>query len=183
MKINSTSLFDVLVVETNKYEDTRGSFQRLFCQYELADILGARKITQINQSVTRQKGAIRGLHFQYPPHAEMKLVRCLKGKIFDVAVDLRKDSRTFLKWHSEILTPENNKMMVIPEGFAHGFQTLECETEVLYLHTAEYQAEFEGGVLFDDPKLNIQWPMTCANISGRDKQHQLIDAHFTGLDV
>jgi len=183
MEINSTPLCDVLVAEMNKHEDVRGSFRRLFCQHELADILDARKIIQINQSVTIQKGSIRGLHFQYPPYAEMKLVRCLKGSIFDVVVDLRKGSETFLQWHSEILTPENNKMIVIPEGFAHGFQSLESESEVLYLHTAEYQAEFEGGFLFDDPKLNIQWPVACADISNRDRQHSLIDSHFMGLDV
>ncbi|NOR68610.1 MAG: dTDP-4-dehydrorhamnose 3,5-epimerase, partial [Methylomarinum sp.] len=134
-------------------------------------------------SVTISKGAIRGLHFQYPPYTEMKIVRCLKGKIFDVAVDLRKDSSTLLKWHSEILTPDNNKMMVIPEGFAHGFQSLESESEVLYLHTAEYQAEFEGGVLFNDPKLNIQWPIEYTDISDRDRNHPLIDEYFTGLVV
>lgn len=181
MEINSTPLCDVLVVETNKHEDTRGSFMRLFCQQALTEILNGRNIIQINKSVTIQKGSIRGLHFQYPPHAEIKFVRCLKGAIFDVAVDLRKRSRTFLQWHSEILTPENNKMMVIPEGFAHGFQTLDHDSEVLYLHTAEYQTEFEGGVLFDDPKLNIQWPMVCTYISNRDRHHSLIDVHFTGL--
>ena len=183
MEINSTPLCDVLVIETNKLEDTRGSFMRLFCQQALTDILADRNIIQINKSVTTQKGAIRGLHFQYPPHAEIKFVRCLKGAIFDVAVDLRKDSRTFLQWHSEILTPENNKMMAIPEGFAHGFQTLDHDSEVLYLHTAEYQTEFEGGVLFDDPQLNIQWPMVCIDISNRDRQHSLLDAHFTGLSA
>jgi len=183
MDINLTAIPGVLVIETNTHEDVRGSFMRLFCQQELSGILCARSIIQINKSVTIQKGTIRGLHFQYSPYAEMKLVRCLKGKIFDVAVDLRKDSRTFLQWHSEILTPENNKMMAIPEGFAHGFQTLDHDSEVLYLHTAEYQTEFEGGVLFDDPQLNIQWPMVCIDISNRDRQHSLLDAHFTGLSA
>ena len=183
MEINLTAIPDILVVETNMHKDIRGSFMRLFCQQELSGILGARSIIQINKSVTIQKGAIRGLHFQYPPYAEMKLVRCLKGKIFDVAVDLRQKSKTFLQWHVEILTPSNNKMLVIPEGFAHGFQALESESEVLYLHTAKYQAESEGGVLFNDPKLNIQWPIEYTDVSDRDKNHPLIDEHFMGLNV
>jgi len=183
MYIKQTAIPDVLIVETKKHEDGRGSFMRLFCQQELSTILGDREIVQINKSVTISKGAIRGMHFQYPPYAEMKLVRCLKGKIFDVAVDLRKGSLTFLQWYSEILTPENNKMMVVPEGFAHGFQSLECETEVLYLHTAEYHPESEAGVLFGDPRLNIQWPIDCTDVSNRDKKHPLLDEMFVGLKV
>lgn len=183
MKITRTPLVDVLIVETNKHQDARGSFMRLFCQSELSNILGARRIIQINQSVTEKKGTVRGLHFQYPPYTEMKLVRCLKGKIFDVAVDLRKGSKTFLQWHSEILTPDNNKMMIIPEGFAHGFQALENESEILYLHTAAYQAEFEGGVLFNDLKLDIQWPIEYTDISDKDRNHPIIDERFMGLNV
>lgn len=183
MDIKLTAIPDVLVVEMKKHEDERGSFMRLFCQQELSTVLGARKIVQINKSVTISKGAIRGLHFQCPPYAEMKLVRCLKGQVFDVAVDLRQKSKTFLQWHSEILTPGNNKMLLIPEGFAHGFQSLECGTEVLYLHTAEYHPESEAGVLFDDPKLNIQWPIDVTDVSDRDKNHPLIDEHFMGLYV
>lgn len=183
MKINLTPIADVLVTESSKYKDSRGSFMRLFCLHELFDVLGERKVVQINQSITVKEGAIRGLHFQYPPYAEMKLVRCLNGKILDVAVDLRKGSKTFLQWHSELLSPENNKMMVIPEGFAHGFQSLEDESEILYLHTQAYQTEFEGGFLFNDPKLNIQWPKECTDISERDTKHPLIDEHFVGLMV
>lgn len=183
MKIEQTSLPGLWVVESKKFEDARGSFMRLFCMDELSSILGDRQIVQVNRSVTVQKGSIRGLHYQTQPYAEMKLVRCLTGKVFDVAVDLRKGSKTFLQWHAEILTPENNKMMVIPEGFAHGFQTLENESEILYLHTQAYQAEFEGGVLFNDPELNIQWPLVKTNVSERDSKHPLIDDDFTGLDV
>jgi dTDP-4-dehydrorhamnose 3,5-epimerase len=114
--------------------DERGFFTRLFCHNELGELIGARQIVQINQSSTRTVGAVRGLHYQHGPSAEMKLVRCIKGKVWDVAVDLRAGSPTFLYWHAEELSAENAHMMVIPEGFAHGFQVLEEDSELLYLH-------------------------------------------------
>src|SRR5207237_2682794 len=123
-----------------------------FCAVELADILGSRNIVQINLSSTRQAGAVRGLHFQRSPHAEMKLIRCLRGSVWDVAVDLRRGSPTFLKWHAEELDSNNARMMVVPEGCAHGFQTLVGDCELLYLHTASYALESEAGVAWDDSR-------------------------------
>ncbi|MDM8546566.1 dTDP-4-dehydrorhamnose 3,5-epimerase [Candidatus Venteria ishoeyi] len=181
MKIIATPLDDVFVVESERFSDQRGSFARFFCTQELASVLGLRHIKQINHSITLQQGTIRGMHFQYPPHAEMKMVRCIKGEVFDVAVDLRTDSKNFLHWHGEILNPENNKMMLIPEGFAHGFQTLSTDTELLYLHTAAYAPQYEGGIAFDDPALNISWPLALTDCSERDRQHKRIDNQFTGI--
>ena len=128
-------------------------------------------------------GAVRGLHFQHPPHAEMKLVRCLKGKVWDVAVDLRAGSSTFMQWHAEEMSPKNSRMLVIPEGCAHGFQVLEKNSELLYLHTSFYAPGFEGGVLFSDPRLNISWPLPVTDLSERDRHHPLIAPDFMGLIV
>lgn len=144
VKVLDTPIPDLMVVETTPHVDARGAFARLYCEQELAELIGARRIVQINHSRTAAVGAIRGMHFQHPPHAEMKLVRCLKGCVWDVAVDLRRNSPTFLRWHAEELTPANARMMVIPEGFAHGFQVMEAESELLYLHTALYTPGAEG---------------------------------------
>lgn len=181
MKILTTPISGVLTVENTKFSDHRGSFSRLFCNLELGSILEERQIVQINHSVTSQPGSIRGMHFQVPPYAEMKLIRCIKGKIFDVAVDLRKGSKTFLKWYAQILTPENNMMFVIPEGCAHGFQTLKAGSELIYIHTAHYEPDYEGGVLFDDPFLNIKWPLEYTDISKRDREHPRIGNNFSGI--
>jgi dTDP-4-dehydrorhamnose 3,5-epimerase len=123
------------------------------------------------------------MHFQYPPHAEMKLVRCLKGRVWDVAVDLRYRSPTFLQWHAEELTPNSGRMMVIPEGFAHGFQVLEPDSELLYLHTAPYTPSAEGGLRHNDPKLGIHWPLHVTDLSERDAAHPLIGEAFQGVIV
>ncbi|MCK5606251.1 dTDP-4-dehydrorhamnose 3,5-epimerase [Candidatus Pacearchaeota archaeon] len=183
MKILSTPLQGVIIAESSRFIDQRGSFTRLFCAQELSGLLEHRKIVQINHSRTTTKGAIRGMHYQLPPVAETKMVRCLKGKVFDVALDLRADSSTFLQWHAEELTPENGKMFIIPEGCAHGFQTLEEETELLYLHTAYYEPKYEGGVLFNDPAFDIHWPLACDEISDRDAMHKKIDPHFPGINL
>lgn len=183
MKVIATSLPGLKVVETTPFHDSRGAFGRWYCERELAEIIGNRQIVQINHSRTVAMGAVRGLHFQKPPHAEMKLVRCIKGRVWDVAVDLRQGSPTCLKWHAEELTPANARMMAIPEGFAHGFQVLEPESELLYLHTAFYAPEFEDGVCFDDPVLSIGWPVAVSDVSARDLQHPLIDRDFIGLSV
>jgi dTDP-4-dehydrorhamnose 3,5-epimerase len=181
MQIINTKLTGVQVVKSSRHQDNRGSFARFFCQETLEKMLSDRQIVQINHSVTVKKGAIRGMHFQYPPYAEMKLVRCLKGKVFDVAVDLRAGSETFLQWHSEELTPENNKMLVIPEGCAHGFQALEDNTELLYLHTAYYQWEFESGVFYNDSAINIKWPLACTELSEKDIKLPKIDNTYQGI--
>lgn len=181
MKLLETPIDGVMVVETDRLRDRRGAFARLFCENALASVLGNRHIVQINHSQTRQPGAVRGMHYQHTPYAEMKMVRCLKGKVWDVAVDLRKESPTFLCWHALELSDVNNRMMVIPEGCAHGFQVLEAESELLYLHTESYTPAYEGGVRHDDPKLAIGWPLAVSDLSERDRAHPLIDENYCGV--
>lgn len=171
------------MVETTPYYDQRGAFTRLFCNQELSDLIGHRNIVQINHSRTSTVGAVRGIHFQYPPQMEMKMVRCLKGRVWDIAVDLRGGSPTFLHWHAEELTPENTRMMVIPEGFAHGFQALDQESELIYLHTSFYSPASEGGLRHDDPRLAIRWPLPVKDLSERDTTHPLIEPNFTGVII
>ena len=181
VKILPTPISGLVVVETIPHIDNRGAFARLYCERELASLIDRRRIVQINHSCTAAIGAVRGLHYQQPPHSEMKLLRCLKGRVWDIAVDLRHNSPTFLSWHAEELTPTNTRMMVIPEGFAHGFQVLEAESELLYLHTAFYTPSAEGGLRHDDPSLAINWPLVVTDISQRDVSHPLIDSHFFGI--
>lgn len=123
------------------------------------------------------------MHYQHPPHAEMKMVRCLRGRVWDVAVDLRAGSPTFLDWYARELNPESAEMMVIPEGFAHGFQTLEPESELLYLHTEFYNPESEAGLRHDDPQLKIDWPLTPQDLSPRDLSHPFLENNFTGVTL
>lgn len=183
MNLRQTKISGVVIVETAVFKDHRGAFSRLYCEQELNEVIGARRIVQINRSFTNTKGAVRGMHYQRPPHAEMKLIRCLKGRVWDVAIDLRADSSTFLQWHAEELSAETPEMMVIPEGCAHGFQVLESESELLYLHTAFYQPSAEAGVRYDDPRLAITWPLPVADLSARDQQHALITPDFSGIKL
>lgn len=183
MNIQQTKISDVVIVESEVFKDHRGAFSRLYCEQELSSVIGERRILQINHSRTNTKGTIRGMHYQHPPHAEMKLIRCLKGRVWDVVVDLRADSSTFLQWHAEELSAANHKMMVIPEGCAHGFQVLESESELLYLHNAFYQPYAEAGLRYDDPRLAITWPLPVADLSARDQQHALITSDFSGISL
>jgi len=163
------------------HRDARGAFMRLFCAQELQPVLGDRQIKQINHSRTSRAGAVRGLHFQHPPHAEMKMVRCLRGRVWDVAVDLRPGSPTFLQWHAQELAQDDAQMLVLPEGFAHGFQVLEPDSELLYLHTAFYRPDSEGGLRYDDSRLAITWPLPPQDLSPRDLSHPLLRANFSGV--
>ena len=183
MKIKQTPLQNAFVIEPEPFTDDRGLFARVFCKQELQSILHGKNIVQVNHSMTRQKGAIRGMHFQRPPMAEIKMVKCLSGSVFDVMIDLRSDSSTFLNWYGEKLSAENMKMMYIPEGFAHGFQTLEENSELLYLHTEFYGPEHEGGVRYNDPLINISWPIEVADISLRDQNHPLLSNEFKGIKL
>lgn len=181
MKITPTPIPGVFVAETTPFKDDRGAFARLFCADALAPVLGKRQIVHINHSKTVARGALRGLHFQHPPSAEMKMVRCLKGKVWDVAVDLRHGSPTFLQYHAVELTPDSTNMLIIPEGCAHGFQVLEENSELLYLHTAFYDKAAEGGLRHDDPALSIAWPLPVTDMSARDRGHPLLTAGFEGI--
>jgi dTDP-4-dehydrorhamnose 3,5-epimerase len=178
-----TDIDGLLIAETNSFKDFRGTFTRLFCNQDLASVIGERSIVQINQSYTESIGMIRGLHFQHPPCAEMKLVRCLKGRVWDVSVDLRAGSPTIFKWYAKELSPQDNFAMVIPEGFAHGFQVLEPNSEMLYLHTAFYSPKYSASVPYDDPLLSISWPIVEANLTHEEKRHPPIDADFSGIKI
>lgn len=177
-----TPLTGLNLIQRHPIGDERGYLERLFCTQELHAIIGQRRIMQINHTLTAKAGTVRGLHFQHPPHAEMKLVTCLRGEVFDVAVDLRQDSPTFLHWHAERLSADNHRTLAIPEGFAHGFQTLTEDCELLYLHTAAYQPDAEDGLNALDPRLAIDWPRPISERSARDQAHALITAAFTGLN-
>ncbi len=181
MKIKQTTLKDAFSIDPEPFEDNRGSFSRVFCQRELKHILHNNNIVQINHSITKQKNAIRGMHFQFPPKAEIKIVKCMRGSVFDVIIDLRKGSPTFLKWHGETLTFENMKILYIPEGFAHGFQTLEENSELLYFHTEFYSPEHEGGVRYNDLSVNISWPLDVIDISEKDRNYPLLSQDFEGI--
>ena len=172
-EFHPTPLSGLMVVQRKPIEDNRGFFARFFCADEFRQAGFTQPIAQINQTLTYKKGAVRGLHFQRPPHAEVKIVSCLKGDIFDVAIDLRRGSPTFLKWHGEVLTAQNRKSLLIPEGFAHGFQTLTDDAEVLYMMAEPYHAESARGVRWDDPAFGIDWPIANPAMSERDRTFPL----------
>lgn len=176
-----TPLIGLMLVQRMAIEDHRGFLSRFYCVEEFADAGINKPIAQINHTLTRTKGAVRGLHFQHPPHAEIKLVSCLKGEVWDVAVDLRRESATFLQWHGEILSAANRKSLLIPEGFAHGFQALTEDCELIYLHTATYHPESEGALNVADQKLSIAWPLPIDDLSERDRKHTFIQSDFHGI--
>lgn len=178
---HATSLGGLIVAQRKPVEDQRGFFSRFFCANEFRQLGFTKPIAQINHTLTHKKGAVRGLHFQRPPHAETKVVSCLKGEIFDVVVDLRRGSPTFLRWHGAVLSAENRKSLLIPEGFAHGFQTLSDDSELIYLHSTSFHAEAEDALNVNDPRLAIVWPLTMTDLSERDRAHSFIGADFDGL--
>lgn len=176
-----TPLSGLQLLQRKAIEDHRGFLSRFYSAEEFLEAGVTKSVAQINHTLTRKKGAVRGLHFQYPPHAEIKLVSCLKGEIFDVAVDLRRNSPTFLQWHGEILSAKNRKSLLIPEGYAHGFQALTEDCELIYLHTAAYSSESEGALNVADPRINIAWPLPIRDLSDRDRSHPFIDIDFLGI--
>jgi dTDP-4-dehydrorhamnose 3,5-epimerase len=178
-----TPLAGLTLVQRKIIEDHRGFLSRFYCADEF-HVAGFNKpIVQINHALTANKGAVRGLHFQYPPHAEAKLVSCLRGEIFDVAVDLRRESPTFLHWHGVTLSAQNRQSLLIPEGFAHGFQTLTEECELIYLHTAAYHPESEGALNVADPRLGITWPLAITDVSEKDRSQKLVERGFSGITL
>ena len=179
--VDTTPLQGLNVVTRMPIGDSRGYLERLFCSEELEPLLPGRSVMQINRTYTAKIGVVRGLHYQLPPHAETKLITCLRGEVYDVAVDLRRDSPTFLRWHAERLSPDNNRTMVIPEGFAHGLQTLTEDCELLYFHTAKFTPEAERGLDALDVSLGIGWPLPIAERSLRDEKHSRLDASFEGV--
>jgi dTDP-4-dehydrorhamnose 3,5-epimerase len=140
-------------------------------------------VKQINHTLTREAGSVRGMHYQIPPKAEAKLVTCVRGAAWDVAVDLRKDSPTFLKWHAEEISAANKLAMLIPPGFAHGFQSFTSDCELIYLHSENYDSSLERGLMPCDPILNIEWPLKISSMSKRDSNHQYLDKKFEGVSL
>lgn len=182
MKFHATPMTGLTLIETTRVEDERGQFSRVFCEAECAAIRAGLHWTQINISRTYHKGSVRGMHFQYPPATEVKLIRCLRGRVFDVVVDLRVDSPTFLRWHGVELEEDGATQLFIPKGFAHGFQALTDNAQLLYLHTAAWDREKEGGLRHDDPDIAIAWPLSVTRISAKDRQWPLVqDSKFAGI--
>lgn len=168
MKINPTKIEGVFIIEPEPREDSRGYFARVFAKEELKKAGIDFSIVHINRSLSKEKGTIRGVHYQKAPKSEDKIIQCLAGKIFDVALDIRPDSKTFGQWVSEVLTPDNKKMLLLPKGCAHGFQTLEENTVVEYFVTEYYAPEFEEGIRYNDPRFGIVWPIKEAVLSEKD---------------
>jgi dTDP-4-dehydrorhamnose 3,5-epimerase len=169
------------LVQRKTMEDHRGFFSRFYCAEEFREAGFIKPIMQINQCYSRNRGAVRGLHFQYPPHAECKIVSCVQGEIYDVAVDVRQGSPTFLHWHGERLSAANRRSMIVPEGFAHGFQALSEDCELIYLSTSPYVQTAEDALNVTDPRLCINWPLPVIDLSGRDANQPFVTPDFKGV--
>ncbi|MDN3657165.1 dTDP-4-dehydrorhamnose 3,5-epimerase [Ferruginibacter paludis] len=181
MIFTETSLKGSYVIDLEPFTDERGWFARTYCKNEFNSIGHTKEWVQLNHSYTRQKGTIRGMHFQLAPFTEVKLVRCIAGAAYDVIIDIRKDSPTFLNYFGAEISAINRKMIYIPEGFAHGFQALTDECELIYHHSQFYAPGVEGGIRYNEPLINIDWPLSADRISERDSMHPLIDINFKGL--
>ncbi|MBK9243946.1 MAG: dTDP-4-dehydrorhamnose 3,5-epimerase [Burkholderiales bacterium] len=183
MRFEPAPLAGLTVVFGQPRVDERGRFVRVYDADKFAAVRRDLTFVQVNLSRTTRRGTVRGMHFQWPPAADAKLVRCVHGAVFDVAVDLRTDSPTFLRWHGVKLSAAAELGLLIPEGFAHGFQALTDDAEILYMHTAAYTPELEGGLRHDDPRLDIRWPLSASNVSARDRSFALLDPTFPGIST
>ncbi len=181
LTIAATPIAGLMRVKRQRLGDARGDLTRLFCADELRAAGWSQSLVQLNLTRTRHRGTVRGLHYQQPPHAECKLVQCLRGEVFDVAVDLRAASPTFLQWHAERLSVDNDLALLIPAGFAHGFQTLTDDVEMLYGHSAVFVADAEAGLDARDPRLDIAWPLPVGHLSARDAGHPPVTDAFVGI--
>lgn len=181
MDFIETPIPDLFLVQSIPIADGRGMFARTFCKKEFAKINFNQEFVQFNHSFNLKKGTIRGMHFQNPPFTETKLIRCIQGKVFDVAIDIRKNSSTFLQHFAVELSAENMLSILIPKGFAHGFQTLEDNSTLIYHHTDYYTQQADAGVRYDDPATKINWQLPAVNVSDKDKNYPLIDINFKGI--
>lgn len=180
MRLDAAPLAGMWIVQTEPHGDERGRLTRLFCAEAFAVVRPDLRFVQVNHTLTKRRGTVRGLHWQRAPAADAKLIRCLRGRVFDVAVDLRPDSATFGRWHAVELSQDNEREVFIPEGCAHGFQTLSDDVEMLYQHTAAHAPECEAGLRHDDPQLAITWPLPVALLSPRDQGHPSFSQQFPG---
>ncbi len=176
MIFQKTRLQDAYLIEPQRLDDDRGFFSRVYCEREFAEHGITFKCVQSNISFNRRKGTLRGMHYQLEPHAEAKLVRCTLGAIYDVMVDLRPGSATYAQWIATELTADNRKMLFVPAGFAHGFQSLVDNTEITYLMSAEYVGSSSAGIVWSDPTLGIEWPLADPIVSARDRALPCLDA-------
>jgi dTDP-4-dehydrorhamnose 3,5-epimerase len=179
----ATPLDGLQLIRRLPMQDERGWLERMYCAEEFRAVLPHRPIVQINRTATFATGTVRGMHYQLPPHAEIKLISCLKGAVFDVAVDVRRGSPTFMHWHAERLSAENCHSLLIPAGFAHGFQTLEPDCELLYLHTAQYAPQSEAALNARDARVGVRWPLPVSLLSARDAAHPDLTDEFTGVEL
>lgn len=176
MKFIKTSLADAVLIEQQRHGDSRGYFTRTYCADEFAAAGLVSEFVQGNHSANVAKGTLRGMHFQHAPHGEVKVVRCVKGALLDVIIDLRPDSPTYRRWEGFELTAENGRSLYVPVGFAHGFQTLEDDTHATYMVSYRYTPGAEGGVRWDDPVFGIDWPLPVSVISDKDAAWPLLAA-------
>lgn len=183
MIFNPQHLKGAYTIDIQPITDSRGFFSRTFCAREFAEQGLVTHFEQANHSATKGKGIIRGMHFQYAPSSEVKLVKCIVGAIFDVIVDVRAGSPTFLQWFGAELSAENKRMMYVPQGFAHGFQSLTDYSEITYMVSQFYNKEKEGGIRYDDSKVDIKWPLPVSLVSDKDLGIPYIDERFTGVTL
>jgi dTDP-4-dehydrorhamnose 3,5-epimerase len=183
MIFQELNLSGAFLISSEPFEDHRGFFLRTFCKEHFEGNNLISSFVQANHSGTAESGSIRGMHFQYPPYSEVKLVRCIKGAIFDVIIDLRQSSKTFLQWEGVELNEDNRYSMYVPEGFAHGFQSLTDNSEIVYMVSQVYNKASEGGVRFDDPAVNIKWKKPLSQISEKDLSIPFLDKNFKGIAV
>lgn len=181
MIFTALPLAGAYTVDVQAFSDERGWFARVWCKNEFGEIGHTKEWVQMNHSVSYAKGTLRGMHFQHPPFREIKLVRCIAGAVMDVIVDIRQESPTFLQWQAVELSADNNRMIYIPEGFAHGFQTLQDNSALIYHHTEFYTPGAEGGIRYDDPLVGIRWTLPVSIISQRDVGHPLLGHKFKGI--
>lgn len=184
MNIESTPFQGLYTATLTPYRDERGAFARTFCRNEFRNATGVElDFVQTNQSWNTHKGTMRGMHYQHPPFAETKLIRCIRGAVYDVVIDVRQGSETFLKHFGIELSEQNMVSLLVPAGFAHGFITLEGNTELLYQHTAFYAPGMEGSIRFDDPTIGIQWPVPVSVITEKDVSVPMLDSSFKGIII
>lgn len=181
MTFSPTPLQGSYVIDLAPFRDERGWFARTYCENEFEEIGHTAKWVQMNHSYTAKRGTIRGMHFQVPPYREIKMVRCVRGKVFDVIVDIRRNSQTFLQWFGLELSADAMNMLYIPAGFAHGFQTLSDDCELIYHHSEFYTPGAEGGIKYNDPAVDIRWPLEVLFISERDLNHPVLNENFKGI--
>lgn len=171
------------IIDLDLLEDERGWFARYYCSEEFKHIGHTKQWVQQNHSFTSKRGTIRGMHYQEPPFGEIKMIRCISGAVYDVIVDIRNDSPTFLSWFGLELSSVNKKMLYIPQGFAHGFQALTDNCELLYHHSEFYTPHAESGIRYNDPRINISWPLQVDNVSKRDSAFPFLNENFKGFRI